>query len=260
MSAAHRPEAKLLALMREASRRHDIFQVFRDFCAMAAISISNACDRAQAEAREVEYLEIVKRYAPDEVALFPQMLAALTDALEADMSDALGRVFGTLGLGNKWAGQYFTPDHVARMMAAISLGAHPKELIVRRGFIRACEPAVGGGAMVIALCRELREQGINYQQHLHVTATDIDIRAVHMAYLQLSLLHVPAVIVQGNSITLEEWSHWHTPAHILGGWRYKLLRSDETGAHEVISAPPHVPSPPLAPQEEDRAPRQLSLF
>jgi hypothetical protein len=36
-------------------------------------------------------------------------------------------------------------------------------------------------------------QGVNDQQHLHITAVDIDIRAVHMTYLQLSLLRVPAV-------------------------------------------------------------------
>ena len=37
--------------------------------------------------------------------------------------------------------------------------------------------------MVIALAQELREQGINYQQCLHVTAIDIDLLAVHMAYV-----------------------------------------------------------------------------
>jgi hypothetical protein len=43
------------------------------------------------------------------------------------------------------------------------------------------------------------------------------IRAVHMAYIQLSLLHVPAVVVHGNTLSLEEWGYWYTPAHILDG-------------------------------------------
>ena len=55
----------------------------------------------------------------------------------------------------------------------------------RSGFLRANDPAVGGGAMVIALAREILAQGINYQSHLHVTAVDVDIRAVHMPYIQL---------------------------------------------------------------------------
>jgi hypothetical protein len=35
--------------------------------------------------------------------------------------------------------------------------------------------------MVIALAQTLREEGINYQHTLHVTAIDLDIVAVHMA-------------------------------------------------------------------------------
>lgn len=53
------------------------------------------------------------------------------------------------------------------------------------------------------LSREMLSQGVNYQQ-THVTAVGVDIRAVHMAYLQLSLLHVPAIIIHGNSLSLEE--------------------------------------------------------
>ncbi|MCP4407349.1 MAG: hypothetical protein GY807_06235 [Gammaproteobacteria bacterium] len=86
-----------------------------------------------------------------------------------------------------------------------------RQVIAERGFMRANEPACGAGAMIIALCTELKAAGINYQQALHVIAQDIDIRAVHMTYLQLSLLHCPAIIIQGI-----------TPAYILGFWNGKL--------------------------------------
>lgn len=76
--------------------------------------------------------------------------------------------------------------------------------------------------MIIALARTIREAGFHEQQALHVTAVDVNIRAVHMAYVQLSLLHIQTIIVHGNSITLEEWSHWHTPARVLGGWQYGI--------------------------------------
>jgi hypothetical protein len=92
--------------------------------------------------------------------------------------------------------------------------------------------------MVIALAREMLSQGVNYQQHLHVTAVDIDIRAVHMTYLPLSLLHVPAVVVHGNTLSVEEWSRWYTPAHIIGGWQWRLRRrAGEDGSHEMAPAP-----------------------
>lgn len=208
----------LVSLIEATARRHDAWQVFRDFVAMAAISISNAVDASHREEREEEYLGIVRRYDREEIDRFPRMLAELTLALEGEASDVLGRVFCELELGNKWAGQFFTPDSVCRLMAAMSFSEDTKALIQERGFVRVCEPAVGGGAMVIGLCNELRAQGINYQRHLHVTAVDIDIRAVHMAYVQLSLLHVPAVIVHGDTLRLQETSHWYTPAHIMGGW------------------------------------------
>lgn len=76
--------------------------------------------------------------------------------------------------------------------------------------------------MVVAAIHALVDSGINYQQALHVTAIDIDRRCVHMAYLQLALLHVPAIIIQGNALSLEVFETWYTPAHILGGWSSRL--------------------------------------
>ena len=81
--------------------------------------------------------------------------------LEEDMGDVLGGVFSELDLGNKWAGQFFTPDPVCRMMAAMTFDSSAREIIETRGY-PGSEPCVGGGAMVIALARELRSQGINY--------------------------------------------------------------------------------------------------
>jgi hypothetical protein len=250
---------QLQALIRDASRRTTSWQTFSDFLAMSAISLSNAVDYRHREAREGEYLGIAKRYERDELELFPQMLNTLVEALEDEPRDVLGRVFHELDLGNEWKGQFFTPDSLCRLIAAVSFGGSEKEIIRKRGFLRASEPAVGAGAMVIALAREMLGQGVNYQQHLHVTAADIDIRAVHMAYVQLSLLHVPAIIVHGNSLSLEEWSHWHTPAHIMGGWTWKLKQrgSEE---HEIIAAPALPEREAISAAEQPEQPLQLKLF
>ncbi len=66
---------------------------------------------------------------------------------------------------------------------------------------------------------------MNYQQNLHVTAVDLDSTCVHAAYVQFSLLHIPATVIHGNTITLEEFSHWFTPAYVWGAWGQKLERS-----------------------------------
>ena len=44
-----------------------------------------------------------------------------------------------------------------------------------------------------------------------LVAQDIDIRCVWMAYIQLSLYGIPAVVIHGNTLTMETWSQWYTP-------------------------------------------------
>jgi hypothetical protein len=76
--------------------------------------------------------------------------------------------------------------------------------------------------MVIVLAEEMEDAGVNYQHHLHVTAIDIDPKCVHMAYVQFSLLHIPAIIIHGNALSEEVYGYWYTPAHILDGWKWRL--------------------------------------
>lgn len=258
-------ETDIAKLVTGFAHRHGAWQVFSDFCEMAATSLSNAVDLAEFEKREARYMEIIKRYTRDELAQFPQMLAALTNALEAQTTDVLGRTFHELELHSKWAGQFFTPYPLCRMMAQMSLRdeAEIRAKIEGRGFISASEPAVGSGAMVIALAQGMRDMGINYQQHLHVTAADVDAKCVHMAYAQLSLLHVPAVIIHGNSLTLEEWGHWYTPAHILGGWPGRLKRAEDDGHHVITEMPPpreDAEGPPDSAPEAPPRGQQLELL
>ncbi len=130
----------------------------------------------------------------------------------------MGRTFHNLELHNKWAGQFFSPDAICQMMAKMTIAdsKYLEEKIKAKGFVTAQELAGSSGAMVIALTKEIRDAEINYQQHLHVTAIDIDLKCVHMAYAQFSLLHIPAVIIHGDALALKEYSHWYTPAHIIG--------------------------------------------
>ena len=76
--------------------------------------------------------------------------------------------------------------------------------------------------MIIAAARALKEQGENYQRKMRVVAQDLDWKAVYMCYVQLSLLGVNAVVVQGNTLA-EPWTPysdtpservWYTPARM----------------------------------------------
>src|SRR2546426_12081081 len=61
---------------------------------------------------------------------------------------------------------------------------------------------------------------------LHVTAIDLDIVAVHMAYVQCTLLHIPAIILHGDTLRGDIYSQWRTFAHVMGFWDAKLARED----------------------------------
>ena len=103
-----------------------------------------------------------------------------------------------------------------------------QQAVAKRGFMLAQEPAAGSGAMIVALAEAILEAGFNYQQLLHVTAVDIDPRAVHMAYIQFSLLHIPATVIVGDSLAMRFREEWHTMAHVMGGWSAKLRHATES--------------------------------
>jgi hypothetical protein len=264
--AAHRKS--LITLLELASRRRHLWEVFGDFVEMGALAMANSVDLNQFAEREARYLALIQRYEPDEQKLFPKMLGELVLAMEYGPDDVLGRVFGELDLGNAARGQFFTPYHVCVAMARLQVGdgTELRERIKQRGFIRLNEPAAGAGALVIAMAEAMQHQQINYQQHLHVIAQDVDSRAVHMAYLQLSLLHIPAVVILGNTLALEEREHWYTPAHILGLWSPKLRRGFALGSamderqDETAPAPEAEPAPPYIPQPLPAPGAQMALF
>ena len=89
------------------------------------------------------------------------------------------------------------------------------EKVEKKGVLTLCDPCCGGGGMMIAALDVLKnDYGINYTQKCFIECSDIDIRCVHMTYLQLSLAGVPAIVKHQNSLTRELWSVWKTPAFI----------------------------------------------
>lgn len=54
--------------------------------------------------------------------------------------------------------------------------------------------------MIIAAAKVLKAKGVDYQRKMDVVAQDLDWKGVYMCYLQLSLLGIPAVCVQGDTL------------------------------------------------------------
>ena len=250
---------KILKTIQKLCYRHSPWNIFSDFVELGALCIANSCADKKTEEweeREKRYLEIINKYDKDEQQHFPIMFADLVQALEYALTwenapvDILGELFHELELHNQFKGQFFTPQHICDFMGAITLG-DSKADVERQGFVSCCEPACGSGAMVLGFARAMMEAELNYCTQLVVEATDIDLKCVHMTYLQLSLYGIPAIVIHGNTLTLEEWGRWYTPVYIIHGWRWKRQRAaiaDKSG--EELPKEPE----PVKPGE------QLTLF
>lgn len=239
---AHQKE--IVGLLRQVAYTRGIDRVWSDWVEICAIALARA-DLAQREVREQRYLQVIAQYERAELDQLVQAFAHLVMSYElrveaADFGDVLGSTFMMLDMGNAGAGQFFTPYEVSRLMGNMMMGGG-QALIDKTGasgFVRVLEPACGAGGMLIAAAHALHDAGLNYQQCMHATAIDIDQRCVHMAFIQLALLHVPAMVIHGNGLTGECREQWFTPAHVLGGWRARLRRREaEEGARAFLQGP-----------------------
>lgn len=205
-------------IIKRFDKRNSEIKIFKDFLEIGAIAISNTVDVVHFKEREDRYKEIIKSYSKGELDLFAEMLASLVIELEKGEIDVLGDLMMRMGFGADSLGQYFTPNHISSLVAKLSITPDLTEKQIKEhGTIRLTEPSVGGGSLVLAGINKLKELGYNYQQVLEVVCGDIDISAVHMTYIQLSLLGVKAKVQHTNALSFEIWSDWYTPACILDG-------------------------------------------
>lgn len=209
---------EIINQFRELASTRDLWQVYKDFLELSAIAYSNICDKAQAKEREERYLDIIKSYKPEQVGQIAVILALIVMEMEKEPQDILGRIFMELDLGSKWTGQVFTPQNLADMLAELSF---KEDEIKEKGYITVMEPAVGGGVTIIGLVKAMLKKGYNPQKQLLVVCGDIDIKAVHMTYIQLSMLGIPALVRHQDTLTQETMSTWYTPTYIWDLWRYK---------------------------------------
>lgn len=257
--------------VRALADRHQTWRVFSDFCELSALGFQQASWTIRSGGAldpelEERHRKIASAYKPEEVEGFGRLLAYTVMALEAHPElDFLGPVFQDLELANHWKGQFFTPAPVCRMMASMTIGdgADVRAKIEERGFLMLGEPAVGSGAMVLAFAAELRALGLEPRGQLMVDATDVDATAARMAYIQFTLLDLPAIVRLGNALTLEEREAWGTFAFWRGAWPLKL-RAPRPGpvieALEELAAVGAEEPHELAAARDLKAVGQISLF
>ncbi len=233
---------ELVKLLGSLATSRSMYDVWRDWITCMALAIANGVEiqRDRRAAREKEYAEVIGRYPAEAKKVFSTCMGMLVDELETDPRDVLGDLYMALELGNDHAGQFFTPFSICTMIAKIQAGESGEGSIAavakREGFVTVSEPAIGGGAMVIAFALAARSAGVEPTTHMHVTGVDVDRKVLMSAYVQLSLLGIPAILIWGNSLTLEEHEQWFTPMHVWGGWGIRL-RLRQLREYKAASCP-----------------------
>jgi type I restriction-modification system DNA methylase subunit len=211
---------KIINEINDLSGNYSGYEIFSDWIKATAISISNSSDLIHDkvwEKREKQYLEIVHKHGQEKMKSFARMTALLVLALEKEPQDVLGKIYMDAGLGSKQTGQFFTPFHVSKMIADMTVDTKETDVLEIN------EPSCGGGGMIIAQALSLKEKGIDYQKVMRVTAQDLDWKGVYMAYVQLSLLGIDAAVIQGDTLAADKADReqiFYTPKRI---WN-KMLR------------------------------------
>jgi len=256
--------SEIVRLLEANHGRHSMHEVFTDWVEMFALALRNAVDRDGFDEREKLFEHLKAKYSDKETDRFAEAFGHVVIQLTENPRDVLGETYMGLEIADKAKGQFFTPYSLARLMAAMSID-ELVEVLEDKPFATVYEPAVGAGAMLIALTQELKDRGINYQQRIHITADDISPVAVHMAYIQLSLLHAPALVYRRNSLSLETFDTWATPAHVLGGWGLRLqVANTATPARAGVEEMPITPTTGTAvvdhPHSQTTGSARVTLF
>ncbi|MDD4969782.1 MAG: N-6 DNA methylase [Paludibacter sp.] len=215
------------SIFMQMARHRSRWEVFSDFLSMASISFLNAV--MFSPEREDKYLAIAARYNPEELNLFARLIAITVLALDKCHSDFLGEAFMRNDLGSDHKGQFFTPYHISAFMSQLTLGSAKDigKIIAEKGFLSISEPACGAGGMIIAADEVLRGAGFN-ESHYWVQAQDVDLMACQMCHIQLTILNIPAKVVWGNTLSMETYDVFYTPAYIIGNWNNRISNTYES--------------------------------
>lgn len=258
----------------------DTYTVISDFFEISAISVRNNVDYGkERDSYEQRYFALIKKYRKEDLAVFVEALGVFMGWIQKAMDGAVpfrdfaGEIYMDSGTSSGKAGQFFTPYHVSRLMAECNfdkdklkaeIAADPDHVVT------IYEPTCGAGGLIVAAIDVLKDAGINYSWNAFVDCGDIDARCVHMTYLTLSLLGVPAVVRRGDALALEYSETWYTPAYIfawphfksrLRGGKYPATPTVQEAPQEPPTAPvfdvPQVVPAPIPLMDENG---QLSLF
>lgn len=207
------------------------------------------------------YMSIMRGYGPREAPMgtkdhpadhFARALGAWMRAMQAEPADYLGRVYEEQAITNAYQGQFFTPEPVVELMAAMTM----PEDIADTAIIH--DPACGSGRMLIA--------GIRRNRFATFVGVDTDLTCVQMATLNCLVRNANSWIIHGNSLSLDAWQGYHVRRTAFGGELHRLSQDEATRilqlpfttrqeASTALSSP-ESPVVPLTPTQTIQEPAQ----
>lgn len=222
-------------------RSRSPYEVWSDCMSLFAITISNSTTKQLTavsdelkqiwDNREKEYLRIINKYDKKEQKLFPQMFALMVNELEERPDqDLLGALYMQAGIGNKNAGQFFTPYNLCDAMSRLTIDKKTlAKQVHTKGYVSVNDCACGAGATLVSAseqCKKLFKK-LNYQNHVYFIGQDVDITCVHMCYIQLSLHGLAGYVIHGNTLTEPHPKSlsqiWFTPVWFSNVWSMRRM-------------------------------------
>jgi hypothetical protein len=238
----------LHAVLRQGYSPHGVFSDWLDLMLYAL------------QRDDEHYLEIVRKYKNDqpegkrEIDYFCKAFAHLQIEMQKTNDDILGQVYMEWNMNNKYRGQFFTPKHVASMMATM---LNPKG--------RVLDPCCGSGVMLVEAIKVMNNEAIDVSSFY---GQDIDITCVKMCTLNLLFFNVNGFVVWGDSLLMECKKVYQTSRSYLGGSIRELTGNDLEAFREayvpaVRESFKELPSQPLSEEEINKLSaqhEQLSFF
>lgn len=217
--------AKLSTMFEKAAHGSGMFELWdafiSSFAAMLAAGSGNDCDWL-IERASSSTSRITKQAAEEIPKLYDPTIEAFDNN---PYQDLLGDVYMRLNLGNKNVGQFFTPYHIADMMAQLGVDeSSVTRQIAEHGYVTVNEPAAGGGANVIAMAHALKKMGINFQRHLWFVAQELSELTALTCYVQCSLIGMAGVVYVGDTLRMDFHHALYTPMCVLDDkWSWRMM-------------------------------------
>ena len=219
----------ILKVMNKGVYKIGTHELLSDVFQCGAIAISNRFDKRHAEEREKIYLQIMQKYDKESRLLISELFSMIYGVLSRQIftnvgfNDYLGELYMKSETSNSKAGQFFTPFHLSRLCAEMTIDEGIiKKHMSQDKILTLNEPSCGSSGMILAAADILYNRyKFNISRNLLVICSDIDSRCVHMSYLQLGLAGIPAIIYHQDTLSMNTWDVWETPAYIMQYMRFR---------------------------------------